>query len=105
MFSELSVRHRWRLSNSESDESPAPGLHKRFTKRLSHFWRRKRDRFDAKVAAKTKQAGDTPSNNGSDDRRSIGQRVPYRALMLFKPGYPVPDILACVRLQCQQNGK
>nr|RBQ92086.1 hypothetical protein FVER53263_07592 [Fusarium verticillioides] len=104
MLSELSVRHRWRLSNSESDESPAPGLHKRFTKRLSHFWRRKRDRSDAKVAAKTKQTGDTPSNNGNDDRKSIGQRVPYKALsLLFKSGYPVPDILARARLQCQQN--
>ncbi|KAF5573386.1 ankyrin 3 [Fusarium pseudoanthophilum] len=104
MFAELSVRHRWRLSNSEGDESSAPGLHKRFTKRLSHFWRRKRDRFDAKVAAKTKQAGDTPSNNANDDRKSIGQRVPYKALsLLFKSGYPVPAILARARLQCQQN--
>ncbi|EWG47512.1 hypothetical protein FVEG_07592 [Fusarium verticillioides 7600] len=104
MFSELSVRHRWRLSNSENDESSAPGLHKRFTKRLSHFWRRKRDRFDAKVATKTKQVGDTPSNNGNDDRKSIGQRVPYQTLsLLFKSGYPVPDLLARARLQCQQN--
>ncbi|KAF5633644.1 uncharacterized protein FTJAE_7069 [Fusarium tjaetaba] len=104
MFSELSVRHRWRLSNSEGDESSAPGLHKRFTKRFSHFWRRKRDRFEAKVAAKTKQAGDAPSNNGNGDHKSIGQRVPYKALsLLFKSGYPVPDILAGARLQCQQN--
>ncbi|KAF5983158.1 hypothetical protein FBULB1_3947 [Fusarium bulbicola] len=105
MFLELSVRHRWRLSNSEGDESSTPGLHKRFTKRLSHFWRRKRDRFDTKVAAKTKQAGDAPSNNGIDDPKSIGQRMPYKALsLLFKSGYPVPDILARARLQCQQNG-
>ncbi|KAF5590939.1 uncharacterized protein FSUBG_10668 [Fusarium subglutinans] len=104
MFSELSVRHRWRLSNCEGDESSTPGLHKRFTKRLSHFWRRKRDRFDTKVAAKTKQAGDAPSNNGIDDPKSIGQRMPYKALsLLFKSGYPVPDILARARLQCQQN--
>ncbi|KAF5588396.1 ankyrin protein [Fusarium pseudocircinatum] len=105
MFSELSVRHRWRLSNSEDDESSTPGLHKRFTKRLSHFWRRKRDRFDTKVAAKTKQAGDAPSHNGNDDRKSIGQRVPFKALsLLSKPGYPGPDTLARARLQCQQIG-
>ncbi|KAF5562984.1 hypothetical protein FPHYL_5409 [Fusarium phyllophilum] len=104
MFSVFPVRHRWRLSNSEGDDSSAPGLHKRFTRRLTHFCRRKRDKFDAKVAAKTKQTGSTPSNNGNDDRKSIGQHMPYKALsQLFKSGYPVPDILARARLHCQQN--
>ncbi|KAF5631718.1 ankyrin protein [Fusarium sp. NRRL 52700] len=56
------------------------------------------------MAAKTKQTEYTPSNNGNDDRKSIGQHITYKALsQLFKSGYPVPDILALARVQCQQN--
>ncbi|CVK96843.1 uncharacterized protein FMAN_11163 [Fusarium mangiferae] len=104
MSSELPVRHCWRLSNGEGDESSTPGLHKRFTRRLSHFWRRKRDRFEAKVASKAEQTGDMPPNNGNDDCKSIGQHITYKALsQLFKSGYPVLGILALASVQCQQN--
>ncbi|KAF5681682.1 hypothetical protein FCIRC_5407 [Fusarium circinatum] len=104
MLSPFPVPHRWRLSNSEGDESSAPALHKRFTRRLSHFFRRKRDKFDAKVAAKTKQAGNATSSNGNDDRKSVGQDMTYKTLsLLVKSGYPVPVMLARARLHCQQN--
>ncbi|KAH7486519.1 hypothetical protein FOMA001_g5609 [Fusarium oxysporum f. sp. matthiolae] len=104
MFSPFPVRHRWRLSNSEGDGPSTPGLHKRFTKRFSQFCRRKRNKTDAKVAAKTKHTWNTTSNNGNDDRESIGQDMTYKALsLLFKSGYPVANILARARLQIQQN--
>ncbi|KAH7254226.1 uncharacterized protein BKA55DRAFT_356252 [Fusarium redolens] len=104
MLSALPVPHRWRPSNNDSDRSFTSGLHKRFTKRLLHFYRRKRSKPDVKVTAKTKQTRNTTSTKGDDNGESIGQDKTYNALiLLFNSGYPVANILARARLHIQQN--
>ncbi|KAM0315524.1 hypothetical protein ACHAPQ_011564 [Fusarium lateritium] len=101
MFSPFPIQHRW--SGQGQGPSP-PSLHKRLTKRLLQFCRRKRNESSFKRAAKTKQTWHTPSSNGNDDGESIGQDMTYKApSLVIRSGYPVGSVAARATLHVQQN--
>ncbi|KAF4954451.1 hypothetical protein FGADI_5230 [Fusarium gaditjirri] len=102
------VPRHWRLSTSENDGSSCSGSHKRSTKRLFNFSRRKRNKPDVKdIEAKlAKQACAATSINGNNDDQSIEEvrgRTRNPLILLFKSGYPKADILSRARQHIQQN--
>ncbi|SCO80964.1 uncharacterized protein FRV6_05177 [Fusarium oxysporum] len=106
MLSAFPVPRRWRLSTSDNDGSSRSGSHKRSTKRLLHFYRRKRNKPDVKDIEAKQACAATPIN-GNDDDQSIDQEVRDRScnplILLLKSGYPKADILSRARLHIQQN--
>ncbi|KAF5664558.1 hypothetical protein FDENT_12811 [Fusarium denticulatum] len=106
MLSAILVPRRWRLNTNDNDASSCSGSHKRFTKRLFHFHRHKRNKPDAKDID-AKQACASTSLNGNNDDRSIHQEVQDKTcnslVRLFNSSYPRADILSRVGLCIHQN--
>ncbi|KAF4415731.1 hypothetical protein FACUT_13130 [Fusarium acutatum] len=106
MLSAILVPRRWRLNTNDNDGPSCSGSHKRFTKRLFHFHRHKRNNPDVK-GIDAKQPCAPTSLNGNDDDRSIHQEVRDKSckslVLLFNSSYPRAGILSRAGLRIHQN--
>ncbi|CCT72125.1 uncharacterized protein FFB20_10442 [Fusarium fujikuroi] len=106
MLSAILLPRHWRLNTNDSDGSTCSGSHKRFTKRLLHFHRHKRNEPDVKDID-AKQPCAATSLIGNDDDRSIHHEARGRTcnslVLLCNSSYPKANILSRARLHIQQN--